>query len=174
VLSRCLRLSFAPLAIDDVAERLTAAKGLKADEAKAVAALTMGSLGRALDPEMDEWLRQRQLWVEAIISVADSDCRKWLALSESLSGAREEPLKFLDWLERWYRDVLVFLAAGNDGEMVNLDVKETIQREADRCGLEPTLFLLSQTRATAAKIRRNANRRIALDRLFAQMAKAAK
>jgi DNA polymerase-3 subunit delta' len=170
VLSRCLRLSFAPLAAKEVAERLVAQKGLRREEAEVVSALTMGSLGRALDPEMEELVQRRRVWVEEIGSAADANCRKWIALSESLSQVREESLSFLQWLEGWYRDVMIYLATGSDREVCHLDLKGSIKQQADRCSLERSLFLLSQIIGTAAKIRRNVNRRIALDNLFAHLA----
>ena len=170
LLSRCLRLSFAPLPARAVAECLISLRGLKPEEAGLLAAVSLGSLGRALSRDPEEAARKRKQWAERMVSLADRDSREWATLAEELSKDREEALGFLEWLEWWYRDMLIYGVTESDRELCNLDLIEILKRQAESHSLERALFLCSLAGLTAARIRRNVNRRMALENLFADVA----
>lgn len=170
LLSRCLRLSFAPLQSRDVADYLVSQKGVKGEEAELRAAMAMGSLGRALAGDPEERVQKRRGWVRAIVSSANGDLRGNAALVEEISQDREETLKFLEWAEGWYRDILVYGATGGDEELCNIDMIENIRDRAQADSLERSFFLRGEAILTAARIRRNINRRIALERFLAHVA----
>lgn len=167
--SRCLRLSFAPLPPEIVANFLVTQKKAAPEEAEILAAVSMGSLGKAISQEMGELVQKRKVWAERIHSLTPRDCRGWMKLAEDLAGEREESLKFLEWVETWYRDILIYCVTGNSRGLSNLELEENIKQQADKNGRERVLFLLSQAVLTAATIRRNVNRRMALENFFAHM-----
>ncbi len=169
LLSRCLRLSFAPLPAGIVASFLATQKGLEREEAELLAAMSMGSLGRAVNPEMKELVQRRRAWVERMGSLAPEDCRGWMTLAEQIAGVREESLKFLEWVEGWYRDVLIYCVTGSSRGISNLDMEKNIKQQADRLSVERILCLFSQAIETEASIRRNVNRRMALEDFFAHV-----
>lgn len=166
LLSRCLRLSFAPLPLKEVEGFLISEKKMKQEEAGLLAALTMGSLGRALSPEMEPLVEKRKEWLEKISSLHRADCRGWMALAEGLAGAREEAVKFLEWLAIWYRDIVIYCAAGNVQGIANRDMLKRIEEQAHASDLEQVLFLLTQASRTMRRIQRNVNRRMALENFF--------
>ena len=170
LLSRCLRLSFAPLTASTVADHLVSGRALKREQAELLAALSFGSLGRALSPDLGELARRRGVWVEGIASLGKRNRRGWTTLAEELSKDREEALRFLEWLDGWYRDILIYGATESVQEICNLDLIESLKTQAASCSVERTLFLRSQALITAARIRRNVNRRMALDDLLAHAA----
>ena len=167
LLSRCLRLSFASLPTEIVASFLVAEKGIGQEEAKLLAAMSMGSPGRAASPDMEGFVQRRRVWGEKIDSLTKGDCREWITLAEELASVREESLKFLEWVEVWYRDILIYCVTGTSKGISNLDMEENIARQAKRSSLERILFLLSEAIRTEASIRRNVNRRMALENFFA-------
>jgi DNA polymerase-3 subunit delta' len=169
LLSRCLRLSFAPLQASEVVDCLISRKGLKRDQAEILAAVSLRSLGRALDPDLEELARDRAEWLEGIASL-QVERADWTTLAEKLSKDREEALRFLDWLAGWYRDILIYLATNNIGEICNLDLIERVRAEASSSSPERALFLRSHALLAAARIKRNVNRRMALENLFIDMA----
>lgn len=170
LLSRCLRISFAPLPAEIVASFLATQKGLEREEAEILAAVSMGSLGRAVDPEMKELVQRRRAWVERIGSLAPEDCRGWMTLAEQLAGVREESLKFLEWVAGWYHDVLIYCVTGSSRGISNFDMEKHIKQQADRLSVERILCLFSQAIETEASIRRNVNRRMALENFLMQIA----
>lgn len=169
VLSRCVRLSFAPLPAEMVTSFLVTQKGLKQGEAELLASVTMGSLGRSLSSEMTELMQRRGEWVEKMDSLTPGDCQGWIALAEELATVREESLKFLEWVKGWYRDMLVYLVSGSIQGISNLDMEKNIRQGANRYGVGRILFLLSQAITAEASIRRNVNRRLALENFFAHV-----
>ena len=169
LLSRCLRLSFAPLPTEMVAAFLATQKGLEREAAELLAAMSMGSLGRAVSPEMKELVQKRGVWAERISSLVPGDCRGWMALAEQLASVREESLKFLEWVEGWYRDVLIYRVTGSSRGISNFDMEQNMKRQANRLSVERILCLFSQAIETETSIRRNVNRRMALENFLMQI-----
>jgi DNA polymerase-3 subunit delta' len=170
LLSRCLRLSFGPLPASAVADYLVSRRDQTPEQAKLLAAVSLGSLGRAASSDVEELAEKRGAWVDAIALLAKGDGAAWPALAEELSKDREEALKFLNWLSEWYRDMLIYHATENFEAICNVDLSEKLKAQAESSTLERTLFLRSQTLAAAQLIRRNINRRMALENLFANVA----
>jgi DNA polymerase-3 subunit delta' len=170
LLSRCLRLAFAPLPARVIAAHLAAGRNLSRERAALMAAVSFGSLGRALDPDLEELARKRADWVEGLDAVARRDGGAWSAMAEGLAKDREETLDFLDWLAAWYRDILILRAAENGDEVSNLDLLDKLRAQAERLSLEEAMALRSRALDAAARVRRNINRRMALENLFVHIA----
>lgn len=166
LLSRCLRLSFAPLAVEAIANFLETRKGVEREKAELLAAVSMGSLGRAVSEEIEGLVRTRSEWVERMSSLSPGDAAGWMALAEELASEREKSLKFLEWAGSWYRDILVYSVTGSTRGISNFDLEKRIKQQADKNSRERVLFLLSQVTGTATGIRRNVNRRMALENFF--------
>lgn len=169
LLSRCLRLSFASLPAEIVESFLVSQRGIGEEEAKLLAAMSMGSLGRAVSPEMEAFVQRRRVWGEKVESLTKEDCRGWISLAEELASVREESLKFLAWVEGWYRDVLIYCVTGSSRGISNLDMERNIKQQADRLSVERILYLIFQAIETEASIRRNINRRMALENFLAHV-----
>lgn len=164
--SRCLRISFGLLPRDLIAGFLAAKRAVTSDDAQFIAAISMGSLGTALELGREELVEQRRNWIETMRSLTLGDYRAALNAAEALSGSREESLRFLAWVETWYRDLLVYSVTQNVSELINLDIASTIQQKSAASELERILLALGQTAGAAARIQRNLNRRMVLEELF--------
>ena len=164
--SRCFCISFGPLPRDVVAQFLISRKAKTAQEAESLAAMSMGSLAKAIHMEQDALLKNRQAWMEKLSSLAPGNYRVAAEMAEKLAVNREECLKFLDWAEGWSRDLAVYCAGGNPQVVVNLDMLAQIRSLAAQQGLDRLLEIHSQTSQAAARIHRNVNRRMVLESLF--------
>ncbi|MGH7774006.1 MAG: DNA polymerase III subunit delta' [Candidatus Binatia bacterium] len=169
LLSRCLRLSFSSLPVEVVANFLASKKGMNRGDAEFLAAVTMGSLGKATSPNMESLMKRRKVWMKQICSLTRGDYRKGMTLAEELAGIREESLEFLEWVEGWYRDILIHCVTGSNRGICNLDMVKGVEQQAALYSLEHVLFVLAQAVMTAARIRRNVNRRMALENFFAKV-----
>ncbi|MBI2359386.1 MAG: DNA polymerase III subunit delta' [Deltaproteobacteria bacterium] len=172
LVSRCVRLFFTPVPVDVVVELLVARKGAQREQARLLANLAMGSPGRALSGELDLLVERRRVWLEKIAAVGAGDYRAALAAAEELGAAKEETLRFLEWAEGWYRDIMVYAVRKDDNQLLNRDCEEVIRQQADRYSLERLLVLRSRAARTAARIQRNVNRRLALENFFLQTLRA--
>ncbi|MSP38012.1 MAG: DNA polymerase III subunit delta' [Deltaproteobacteria bacterium] len=164
--SRCLRISFAPLARQDVAAIVKTRQGLSDGDAAFVAALSMGSIGAALALEKDEWIEKRRIWSGMLGALKTRDYQGAMAGAEALASNKDDALKFLKWTESWYRDLMLYQVSDDVNELVNLDMQEQISQQAKVHDVEHTLRAIGQVAGAAARIQRNLNRRMVLEKLL--------
>jgi DNA polymerase-3 subunit delta' len=168
LLSRCLRLSFAPLLPADVVRYLVERKKLSPDHAALAASVSLGSLGRALSAEMTELAGQRAAWIDEMAAMREG--AGWAALAEDLAKDRADAIQFLEWLAEWYRDVLIYGVTGDPESIGNRDLLDKLRAESARITAADALRVRAAALETAARIRRNVNRRMALENIFADIA----
>lgn len=164
--SRCLRVSFGPLARDEVARYLMSKEGMNQDDASLRAALSMGSLGAAIKFDKDELLEKRRSWAALLLSLSAGDYRGAIAAAEAIASDKEECLGFLEWAETWYRDLLIHAATENSDEMVNVDMLTEIESQSAKGNFEQMLASFAQTARAAGRIQRNLNRRMVIERFL--------
>ncbi len=164
--SRCLRLPFSPLSRDAVAGFLTTNKGIDQEEARFLAAISMGSVGAALKLDQEEFVERRQSWAEMLSSLTAGDYRAASQAAETLASNKEESAKFLQWAETWYRDLLIHAVNENSEETINVDMVAEIRSQSAKAQVERLLSTFAQTAQAAGRIQRNLNRRMVLESLF--------
>jgi DNA polymerase-3 subunit delta' len=160
VRSRCLRIAFAPLPRERVADYLISKRGTSPEKARLLAAMSMGSLGTAVSLDDSALLEMRRGWIEALSSLGAGDYRSAINAAEALSADREESLQFLEWLESWYRDVLVYRITRDTAALINLDMLAQIEKHAAAHSLGKLLEVLRLAAGATARIQRNLNRRM--------------
>lgn len=164
--SRCLRLVFGPLPRSLMVRFLTAHQGINREKAELRAAMSMGSLGAAMDLDADELLDKRQGWLERLSNLAAGDYRAASKVAEEIASDKQESLRFLEWAETWYRDLLVYASTGNSEDVINADMFAEIELQSARGDFERLLSTFAQTAAAGARIQRNLNRRMVLESLL--------
>jgi DNA polymerase-3 subunit delta' len=165
VRSRCLRIAFSPLPRDRVARYLISNKNVGPEEARSLAAMSMGSLGTALSLDK-ALLDMRRRWIDTLTSLRHGEYRAALNAAEALSTDREESLQFLEWLESWYRDLLVYSITGETAELMNLDMVIHLPEQSTGRELTDFLELMRLALGAGARIQRNLNRRMVLEDVF--------
>lgn len=163
VLSRCLRLRFYPLAVEQVAAIVARRKGLPEDRALLLAALSSGSLGTALESDESELLDRRQECLHKLAVLSSDDMRGITALAEEMSSDREKALKFLDWVRGWLRDLMVLQVTGSTATVCNRDLLELLQRAAAARRVQQSTAALAEIDNVTRAIHRNFNPRMVLE-----------
>jgi DNA polymerase-3 subunit delta' len=169
VLSRCLRLWFSPPPIEKVAQALVRLKGMPEDRARTVAALTRGSMGDALNDDVQELLSSRQEWLDRLSALSSGDYGAVFALAEELAADKEKTLLWIRWLQGWCWDVLRHRSA-ESASVCNVDMIANIRKESMLYDVDDTLFVLAQLQALGPALQRNYNRRLVLERFFVGLA----
>ncbi len=164
--SRCLRVNFGQIPRQLVAGFLTSRKGQLPEEAELLAALSMGSLGVALEMDGKELREARREWGGMLAALKSGDYRGAMEAAEALASSRDEALKFLDWVQSWYRDLLVHGLQQDSGEVVNLDMLPALREHATQVAAERILSAVADIAGAGRKIRRNLNRRMVLEQFF--------
>ena len=164
--SRCLRFSFAPLSRSQVADYLQTKQKIDSEKADLLAAMSMGSIGRALSLDDEELMERRRAWAAVLSALNHGDYQAAMAAAEPLAADREGTLEFLQWAEGWYRDLLVHRVTGATDGLVNVDMLPQIEQQSSRSGGARALAALEQIGAATTAIQRNLNRRMVVERLL--------
>jgi DNA polymerase III subunit delta' len=164
--SRCLRISFGPLARDLISDFLVSRKGLEAETAEFLAALSLGSLGAVISIDTQELFEKRQEWMRLIASLVIGDYHTATDAAEILAGSKEDSLRFLEWIESWFRDLLVYSVTQNQQAVVNSDMLPQIQKQSATINWERLFYRITEAKAAIEGIQRNLNRRMVIEGLL--------
>jgi len=164
--SRCLRLSFGPLPRQLIAGFLMSEKGVKPEAAELLAALSMGSLGAAIEMDGADLGERRRVWSGMLSALKTGDYRGAMEAAEALAASRDDARQFLEWAESWYRDLLVYGLRQDAEGAVNLDMLPELQRQAAEVTVEHILSTAANAAGAARKIQRNLNRRMVLEQFL--------
>jgi DNA polymerase-3 subunit delta' len=149
--SRCLRVPFAPIPADVLAARLVA-EGHPPDKARLAAALSGGSLGRALAAD-DEAIAARAEAVRRAASLGADDAGAWLAFARDLGGDREEAQALCELLLVWLRDVAAAQAGAT--ALALPDLGDATRSAAAALSPAEALRRRREVRRAAAALRHN-------------------
>jgi DNA polymerase-3 subunit delta' len=164
--SRCLRLAFAPLARKEIADYLLTRHGISSTDAEFIAALGIGSIGAALTLQNDDLIEKRRIWTGMLSALKSRDYHGAMIAAEALASNRDDALKFLKWAQSWYRDLLIHAIDSHSDDLVNLDMREQIAKQSAGDNVERNLRAFSQCAGAAARIQRNLNRRMVLEKFL--------
>ena len=164
--SRCLRISFGPLARDLISGFLVSRKGLESETAEFLAAMSLGSLGAVVSIDTQELLERRREWVRLISGLRAGDYRAATDAAEVVAGSKDDSLRFLEWLESWVRDLLAYSVTRNPQDIVNIDMLPQIQQRSAATDCECLFSRIAEAKAAIGGIQRNLNRRMVIEDLL--------
>jgi DNA polymerase-3 subunit delta' len=112
VVSRCQKLPFSPLPPALVAQELARRRGLTPAQAALLAALSGGSLGRALALDPEAMFNQRRQVLADLEQIGQGSATAVLEWAQRLAKARPDKSRpeldhFLALAQLWYRDLLL-------------------------------------------------------------------
>ncbi|HYG60391.1 MAG TPA: DNA polymerase III subunit delta' [Symbiobacteriaceae bacterium] len=169
LISRCQVVSFPPMHPDEVAGALRR-RGLAPADAQLYAALSGGSIGRAITLSQDPDLSQRRDQVcELLRQLPEMDDLVLLGQAEGLEKGREHLEDWLELVTMWLRDAMLVAQTESDRLVINADRLPAVRQLADRLGAERLLAMLGAITDTRGYLQRNANTRLALDVLLLRL-----
>lgn len=174
LISRCQVVQFPPLGIDEVAGNLQG-RGLSAKEAHLYAALSGGSIGRAIALSQDpEVAQRREQTAELLGQLAGLDDLALLGQAEVLDKEKERLDDWLELLTVWLRDALLVAQTGSDRLVMNADRLSKVRLLAEELGSDRLLAMLAAVTETRGFLQRNANARLTLDVLLLRLGQIAR
>ena len=126
VLSRCQRIPFNPLSQEEVTKVL--ADHLMAEEIQNLVPLAGGSPGRALRMDWEEVTQARG----TLPFVLSPSLVRRLQLAQELARQEGRGNMFLEILEGWFRDLIVYRETGDVGMLLNRDLADEVKRVASQ------------------------------------------
>jgi len=173
--SRCQIIRFAPIASEALERFLIEQENMAAADAALLARTSRGSIGRALNVDIDDYRERRQSMLTVLNALTLSRDRVQLLRSaEELAAAkdRDDYEQTLDVLESLIRDAWA-LALGRPAEaLVNKDLLSELQRIADELRSTRAAAWLKEIEELRGALEVNLNRKIASDGLMMKLAAA--
>lgn len=173
ILSRCQIIRFAPVGAQEMEAYLTATGNFSAEDARLVARLSAGSIGRAFSIAPEEVRSRRNAMMQVLENVlVRSDRAALLAASETLADAKNKD-NFgadLEILESLIHDIWVLKLAGGRERITNADLESHLLSFAQRAAPPVLAGWLREIELIRERTEVNINKRIAVDALFMEMA----
>jgi len=168
--SRCQLVRFSPLSPGNI-RLLLERRGIAPETAELLAPMAGGSIRKALELDNEALGSRYATLVTRLAAVDRSRIATIFDASEELGTGRDETLETLDMLISLMHDA-TRLAAGGD-EVVNSAQRPALEGFAARWPMQQLLCILDDILETRRAVQRNANSKLALDRLFLRIAATA-
>ncbi|HSK72744.1 MAG TPA: DNA polymerase III subunit delta' [Pyrinomonadaceae bacterium] len=171
--SRCQMLRFAPVDAKEIESYLLKTKKFAPDDAELIARLSRGSLGYALEIDLEKFRVQREAMQKVLESLLmKKDRAALLRTAEEMNDAKNKDVyeNYLEILETLIHDVWALHLGAGEEAIVNVDLKTGLQRLAEKADSRKLAAWLSEIENMRESFAVNINRKIATDALFMQMA----
>ncbi len=131
--SRCQRIRFNPLHQEEVRQIL--AHHLSENDAYVLASLAGGSPGRILRIDREEVIRIKK----ELKTLLSASVGQKMKLAQELAQEEGRGKIFLEILQSWFRDLIVYLEMGEEGPLLNSDLTDEVKKSASYLKTEKLL-----------------------------------
>ncbi len=169
IVSRCQQVRFTSLPIDQMIEELTRRLSVGKREAKTVAELSQGSLGRALEMFDHEVWERRPKIVEDLMDLPYRDVRWTFSTAESLADFGENLSLVFPIMISWYRDLIMWNEQKDVDRLINQDFHEQIRERAALMSRRSLIRRIDAINQTSKALDRNVNRLLVIENLLLQL-----
>jgi DNA polymerase-3 subunit delta' len=173
ILSRCQTMRFAPIPASDIENYLLETGKYAEDDAELLARLSNGSVGRALEMNLEKFRERREMMIKVLQSLLAQENRGVLLKSaEEMNDAKnkDEYEQFLDVLQTLIHDVWSLALGADEFSIINRDYKTQLKILVERADSRRLARWLAEIETMRELFAVNLNRKIATDALFMQMA----
>jgi DNA polymerase III subunit delta' len=171
--SRCQAVRFSPLSIAEMEAHLVRDRRVASGDARLLARVARGSIGRALSTDLEHYRQQREAMLEILGALAlHGDRARLLRAAEELNDAKrkDEYEPQLDVLETLVHDVWMLTLGASRERLVNDDLHDQLSKMSARLTSQRTARWLVQIETLRERLIVNINRKVATDALFLAMA----
>jgi DNA polymerase-3 subunit delta' len=170
--SRCQTLRFSPLKPAEIEAHLLKTKKISREDARLLARVAAGSVGRALGTDLEEYREQRDEMLGVLNAlVLTNDRVSLLRASEEITDAKrkDEYEPRLDVLETLIRDVWSLALQAAPERVVNEDIRPQLEKIAARVEGRRAARWITEIERHRERLDVNINRKVATDALFLAM-----
>jgi DNA polymerase-3 subunit delta' len=167
--SRCLMLNFAPLSAEEIENHLRVKEKRPREEARLLARVARGSIGRALEIKLDDYREMRNTMMELVETQASTrDIQKLLGASEYLGRKLEKDgfEEHLDMLSILLDDLFHLKLNGTKDSLTNADIVDRLSRVAENTTIEQITEWADRIEQIFVALARNVNRQLAMEAML--------
>ncbi|MFH1292692.1 MAG: DNA polymerase III subunit delta' [Pseudomonadota bacterium] len=175
IVSRCQRVPFQPLPVDDMTYWLVKQKGVDAEMAAVLARISGGSLGHALKMCEGDFFDKRQEWLQRLIRLPGLSREQALEMALECAGEDKktgfqtsetwEPglMDMLAVWETWYRDLLLVRVGGGKHLMINVDFSHNLKNIAGKLKVPNLINSILAVDQSQRDLRRMRNTKLVME-----------
>jgi len=163
IVSRCRRLTFSPLPPELIQRELVRRRRLPPESAALLAAVSYGSLGRALNLEWEEVAARRDEVIESLERLTPESLAAILNWAAARSKEKTGLDEFILLARLWYRDLLALTCRVPEADLVNQDRLADLHRAATAVSAPVLLARLDLLATLEQHLRANLNVELSLD-----------
>lgn len=168
--SRCLTLDFRPLSTHAVEEYLKSQCQIPDYLAKASAAFAQGNLGKAMRyAKSEDFIERKDSILSLLRRVPDMTVTEMLEVIKELGTRGDEVRDYIDLMELWYRDVLIFKATKNINQLFFQEESTSISKEAGRRSYEKIEEILQAFEKAKFRLKANVSFEVAMELMLLVM-----
>ena len=162
--SRCLIMEFRPLS-NSIVEEFLRTQGQVPDYlAKASAAFAQGHLGKAMRyAKSEDFIETKDMILNLLRHVQDMTVNDMLENIKELGTRKDEVRDYIDLMELWYRDVLIFKATKNINQLIFQDESTNIAKEASLRGYEQIEHSMQAFEKAKVRLKANVNFEVTME-----------
>ena len=168
--SRCQPLPFTRHPNSRIQAQLEKQLNIDPTESHVLAALSEGSFKKAFGKDRELYLEERRKLLKTLTGLSPGSILPILDFAEQIAADKTVLPDILEIFQAFYRDVMMMLQGRGDDDLVNLDLKETIQRVSGRENIASILAKLEALIAVRRQLDRNVNRQLAMEVLLLKLA----
>ena len=170
VLSRCVLLTFHPVATEKVKQFLMEKKGVPDYLAESAAAFSGGVPGRAVRfAESEAFTEQRDEVLHLVKRVDEMTMAEIMESVKLFAAKKDTADEYLEMILLWYRDVLLYKATKNLNMLLFRDQPEAIASQAGKRSFENLQGIVEALEQVKQRMKSNVNFENALELLLLYM-----
>lgn len=164
IVSRCVTLELRPLKDEQVSDYLMKKLQIPDYKAQIMAAFARGNIGRAMLLAGDEKFDAvRFLATEILKGIKTLDISRISAYIGEILALETEPEEFLDYIQLFYRDVLIYKATRRDKDILLKEDIRLISQAADNSSYEGIEKILKEISGAKDRLRVNVNKELTME-----------
>ncbi len=170
ILSRCTTLKLKPLYDQAIKTYLKEHEKVSEHQADVCAAFARGNLGRAVAlASSEEFVRMQEIVLELLKHVNTMEIREMSAVLKEIKSANLNVEDCLDFMQLWYRDVLMFKATRDTSMFIFKDEYRYIKEIADHSSFDGIEKILKAIEKAGVRLRANVNYEVAMELMLLVM-----
>lgn len=170
ILSRCVQMKLKPLQDSLVKEYLMNQFQISESKADVYTAFARGNLGKAITISSSETFQEMyQKFLKLLEHIREMDISQILDHIRDIKDGQMDLEECLDFVQMWYRDVLLYKVSGDKEHLIFKNEWNTIQKISESSsypGIETVLGAVNEARS---RLNSNVNMELAMELLFLVM-----
>lgn len=170
ILSRCIQLKLRPLKDHAVSSYLTENMGIKESQADIYGAFARGNLGKAIHLASSEEFSLLYKEVLTLLrNIKEMDIPMLLDYIKKLQENNLDLFECLDFMQLWYRDILMFKVTKDINMLVFKDEYSVVSSLCQKSSYEGLELILNAIEKAKTRMNANVNTELALELMLLTM-----